>query len=111
MNKNLLRVIVYGAYLLIVVGLLQLVNWMIPVQPHEFFTTTGIVRYVIDFLIVLSSVTAVKLILRKYGAWVTPTSPRAKTILYIVLIFCFFYLLFGPYLFFNGSLPFSAFFR
>ncbi|MGC9610947.1 MAG: hypothetical protein ABSE68_01885 [Minisyncoccia bacterium] len=111
MNKNLIRVIVYGAYFLIAVGLIQLVDHIIPIQPHEFFTATGMVRFVIFFLIVFLGSHAVQLILRKYGAWVTPTSPRAKTILWVVIIFLFFMLLFGPYLFFNGRLPFSVFFR
>lgn len=109
MNKNLLRVIVYGAYFLIVFGLLQLVNWMIPYQTYRIFTAMGIVRYVIDVLIMLSGVTAARLILRKYGAQIAVTSPRAKKILWAILIFLFFMLLFGPYLFFNGNLPFSVF--
>ena len=88
MNKNLLRVIVYGAYLLIVVGLFLLMDQIIPSQTYKTFTTTmGIVRFIIVFLIMLLSITGVNFILRKYGAQITPiTSPKKRTVLIIIIV-------------------------
>ena len=106
MNKNLLRVIVFVGYILVVFGLMQLVNQIIPSQSYKTFTVMGMIRFGVIFLVMISSIYGVQLILRKYGAQITPiTSPRAKAILWLVLIFSFFMLLFGPYLFFNGRLP------